>query len=302
MKLISPLPSPKAAFPRSHSLFHSFWASVWVIPPIRRRDATPGPGSLPLHLWKRLDPRKNRRSLPASRSELAFVWCPCTARAVIRAIMSSRSPLPAVAGLPGRSRGIKEGNRCFHRSPHLGSHTSLRDQEIPHEAHLPTEHSQASDEARVSCQKGNAWWPCGAPLPPAQGPSQAECVTASVTRRSTFAALSRSGARARHGVVRLRHLAVDHPEMQPGTPVALSFAFPRRFGSAVDRNRAKRRLRAAFLDADGPEHRGSILMSGTRGVLDCSYDLLVGDVRGCLDLVDPRAVDAGRPSRTRVRA
>jgi RNase P protein component len=181
----------------------------------------------------------------------------------------------------------------------------LRDQEILHEAHLSTEQSQASDEARIPGPQGNPWWPGGTPFSPAQGPSQAECVTASVTRRSTFAALSRSGDRARHGVVRLRHLAVDHPDMQPGTPVAVSFAFSRRFGSAVDRNRAKRRLRAAFVDAGGSEHRGSILMSGTRELLDRSYGALVDDVRQCLELVDPRPIppiDGSRSVNHQVRS
>ncbi len=162
----------------------------------------------------------------------------------------------------------------------------------PHEANLPAKQSQASDEARVSCPQGDPWWSSGAPLPPAQRPSQAECVIASVTRRSTFAALSRSGDRARHGVVRLRHLAVDHPDMQPGVPVALSFAFSRRFGCAVERNRAKRRLRSAFLDAGGAGHQGSILMSGSRGVLDRPYASLVGDVASCLASV---AVVPGSP-------
>jgi len=83
--------------------------------------------------------------------------------------------------------------------------------------------------------------------------------------------------------VRVRFIGLDHPEMQPGSSVALSFAFPRSFGNAVERNRAKRRLRCAFVDADGPSCEGSILMSASRSVLDLPYDRLVADVRRCLE-------------------
>lgn len=73
--------------------------------------------------------------------------------------------------------------------------------------------------------------------------------------------------------------------MQPGCSVALSFAFPRSFGNAAERNRAKRRLRAAFVDANGAAHEGAILMSASRSVLDQPYDRVVADVVGCLNQV-----------------
>ena len=75
--------------------------------------------------------------------------------------------------------------------------------------------------------------------------------------------------------------------MQPGSRVALSFAFPRSFGNAVERNRAKRRLRCAFIDADGDAREGSMLMSANRNVLDMSYGRLVDDVRRCLEATAP---------------
>lgn len=163
----------------------------------------------------------------------------------------------------------------------LSSH-SLRVPGDLHEAHLPAQHPQASNEAWLPCSQSNSGRPrCSAYSPP-QGPSQAECVTASVTRRSTFAALAR-GDRARHGAVRVRFIGLDHPDMQPGTRVALSFAFPRSFGNAVERNRAKRRLRHAFLDADGASCDGTFLMTASRAVLDLQYDHLVADVRRCLE-------------------
>ena len=109
-------------------------------------------------------------------------------------------------------------------------------------------------------------------------------MTPSIKRRSTFRALAR-GDRARHGALRLRFIDADHPDMQPGTSVALSFAFSRSFGNAVERNRAKRRLRAAFVAGGGPSRSGAFLMSGTRAVLELPFERLVDDVVRCLDRV-----------------
>jgi len=161
--------------------------------------------------------------------------------------------------------------------------SAARPGDLPNEAHLPAEQPQASNEARVSRPQGHPWRPSRAPLPPPQGPSQAECVTVPVTRRSTFAALAARGSRYRHGAVRLRALRSDDPDMQPGTDLALAFAFSRSFGCAVDRNRAKRRLRAAFRDAGGPACHGAFIMSGTRQLLDRPYGHVVNDVRSCLE-------------------
>lgn len=80
--------------------------------------------------------------------------------------------------------------------------------------------------------------------------------------------------------------------MEPDTNVALAFAFSRRFGTAVDRNRAKRRLRAAFVDAGGDRCRGAILMTGRRELLDRPYSALVDDVRRCVAHLDTVKVEA----------
>ena len=111
-------------------------------------------------------------------------------------------------------------------------------------------------------------------------------MTSSVTRRATFAALASRGDRVRHGAVSVRHLRADDPDMEPSTSTALAFAFSRRFGNAVERNRAKRRLRRAFEAAGGDQQPGALLMSGSRRVLDCSYERLVADVRSCLERIN----------------
>ena len=94
--------------------------------------------------------------------------------------------------------------------------------------------------------------------------------------------------------------------MEPDTTVALAFAFSRRFGTAVDRNRAKRRLRAAFVDAGGDRCSGAILMTGRRELLDRPYEALVDDVRQCVahletvvDLDTTSDLDTVKVERTR---
>jgi ribonuclease P protein component len=70
----------------------------------------------------------------------------------------------------------------------------------------------------------------------------------------------------------------EHPQ--------LAFGLGRRFGNAVDRNRARRRLRAAFERAwrslDGAAPTGVYLMTADRQVLSAGFDSLVGSVRSCL--------------------
>ena len=67
--------------------------------------------------------------------------------------------------------------------------------------------------------------------------------------RGTFAAMRRSGRRARRGLVTVTWLA---PADAAGDPPRIAFAVPGRSGAVV-RNRVRRRLRAA-LAAAGPLH------------------------------------------------
>lgn len=97
-----------------------------------------------------------------------------------------------------------------------------------------------------------------------------------------------------HGAVRLTYLdnaAADHP--LDSTP-QVAYALGRRFGTAVERNRARRRLRDAFTRSwvDHLHHTkttsptlrldGAFLLSGHRGLLTAPFAQLVGDVSACL--------------------
>ena len=73
-------------------------------------------------------------------------------------------------------------------------------------------------------------------------------------------------------------VASEHPQ--------LAFGLGRRFGNAVERNRARRRLRAAFETAwrslDDAAPPGVFLMTADRPVLSAGFDTLVGSVESCL--------------------
>ncbi len=108
---------------------------------------------------------------------------------------------------------------------------------------------------------------------------------ASVTKHASFAALRSDGHRVRSGPVSVVYSPV---ESEP----ALAFAIGKRFGNAVDRNRARRRLRAAIerVHTQEPLAAGAYQISGSRQVLEVPFDVLVGALeRGCR-----RAVPADR--------
>lgn len=81
------------------------------------------------------------------------------------------------------------------------------------------------------------------------------------------------------GPVRLTYVATPsaHPQ--------LAMAIGRRFGNAVERNRARRRVRSAFAaawaDSEGPE--GAYLVTGSRSLLSMPFDRLVGRLGECLE-------------------
>ncbi len=113
----------------------------------------------------------------------------------------------------------------------------------------------------------------------------------SVERKRTFADFRRDGLRLRHGVVRLNHL--PHERLSDGAASPqVAFAFGRRFGNAVQRNRGRRRLRAAFVEvwtgltpARRDELAGAYLATASPAVLRKPYRQLLDDIAACLDQV-----------------
>lgn len=121
----------------------------------------------------------------------------------------------------------------------------------------------------------------------------------SVGRRRTFADFRTDGLRVRHGAVRLNHLSLERLEPGAATP-QLAFSIGRSFGGAVERNRGRRRLRAAFVQvwrALSPERAtslgGAYLLSGSRALLTTPFQRLISDVEACLAGVERARATTG---------
>ena len=113
-----------------------------------------------------------------------------------------------------------------------------------HQADVPTQEALPAQDARLSCAYGNAGRATGAEVAAAKGPQAPHTDRAALTRRhrlrgrSRFAALRRSGLDVRQGGLRLRASANELDYARVGFAIIGA-------RSAVERNRLRRRLRAA---------------------------------------------------------
>ncbi len=103
-----------------------------------------------------------------------------------------------------------------------------------------------------------------------------------VTRRETFLALRKEGIKVRSGLVTMVFAPSEtqHPQ--------LAFALHRRFGNAVKRNRARRRLKEAFtlLDSQNSVKTGAYLISASPKVLQAPFKELIQQLSICLQKVE----------------
>lgn len=114
-----------------------------------------------------------------------------------------------------------------------------------------------------------------------------------IHRRREFAELSR-GRRAQTETLWCRY--VDDPQL---VPPRVAFAIGRVVGTAVRRNRLRRRLRAilgAQAGAGGPLHHGGLLVGAVAGAAERSFEQLSGEVVRLLAdvLAAPRPLGGGR--------
>jgi len=120
--------------------------------------------------------------------------------------------------------------------PHPGR---LTDREAP----VSTQHAEAEEEARVPCPDAHAGWSRCPSGPSPEGPGTAQRLSLwRVRDRATFAEF-RGGVRRRRGPLTVVRLP---PRDGAAAPPRVAFAIGRRVGSAVTRNRVRRRLRAAL--------------------------------------------------------
>jgi RNase P protein component len=98
----------------------------------------------------------------------------------------------------------------------------------------------------------------------------------------------------------MNHLAEDRLGTAVPTP-QVAFALGRSFGNAVERNRGRRRLRAAFIEAlvrRDPNSRptGAFLLTGGRGLLVDPFQQLVTSVEACFGQLDGATPSTGAGS------
>lgn len=151
------------------------------------------------------------------------------------------------------------------------------------EADVPTEQPEAEEGSRIPASHadpGGSRHPQGSPAAGANAPVG---LTGRVRDRETFAALARAPSR-RVGPLRVRSTVTG-----AGGPPRVAYAIGRDVGTAVDRNRARRRLRAAVTTVRSGLRPGrAYLISADRRVLTISFDGL------CRALEEATAED-GRP-------
>jgi ribonuclease P protein component len=138
------------------------------------------------------------------------------------------------------------------------------------EAHVPAQQSQAEEEARLPQSHAHPRWSRGAPQPPPARSQASQRLTWRIRDRATFEALS--GTRwIRRGPLSLRYV----PDAD-GSRARVAYSVARVRGSAVRRNRIRRRLRAAVraAEARGDLASGAYLVAAGPEVLTMPFAAL----------------------------
>jgi ribonuclease P protein component len=153
------------------------------------------------------------------------------------------------------------------------------------EASLSAEQPQARQAARVPPPDGDSSRPRGAPGSPVEGPRQAVGLIWRIGDRATFADLAANGRRVRRGAVWLTFVA-----SADAGPSRVAYAVGRSVGSAVVRNRLRRRLRAIIgelAQAQSPAVRpGAYLIGAGPAAASYSYEQLKASVASALSAID----------------
>lgn len=116
-------------------------------------------------------------------------------------------------------------------------------EEARREAHVPAQQPPASQAPRVPSPHAHQGRSGDRAVAPPQGPHPTVGLIGRVRDRATFDALQREGRRVRRGPV-----TVVFASAAPDAGIRVAYGTPRRMGSAVVRNRTRRRLRGAVRD------------------------------------------------------
>jgi ribonuclease P protein component len=121
-------------------------------------------------------------------------------------------------------------------------------EEAEGEAHVSTQQPEASQAARLSAADADPRRAGHRPGTAPEGPRPTVGLIGRISDRATFDALRRDGRRARRDPVTVLYLPA--PGAAANGDVRVAYSVSRRVGTAVDRNRVRRRLRAAMHDVD----------------------------------------------------
>jgi ribonuclease P protein component len=149
------------------------------------------------------------------------------------------------------------------------------------EAHVPTEQPQAEEDARLPGPDAHARRASGAQGTTRARPQAPRRLTRPIRDRATFDALARRRPQRRGPITVRVHAGASSDQPR------VSYAVSRRVGVAVERNRVRRRLRAAvYAHADALEPGRSYLFGAGREALTMPFESL----RRCVgELIRERA-------------
>lgn len=141
-------------------------------------------------------------------------------------------------------------------------------EEVFGEAHIPTKQPPAGTAPRLSAPYVHAGGPQHNQGSQTQGSPSAERLIWRVRRREEFKRLAREGRRVRSGPLSVTFVG-DH---DAEGPARVGFVLGRRIGSAVVRNRLRRRLRSALAELDPPA--GWYLLGAAPAATETAYPQL----------------------------
>jgi ribonuclease P protein component len=169
---------------------------------------------------------------------------------------------------------------------------------VPTLCRFKIEKGDLLDEANVSTQSAptgeDAWFsrahedegrPKGVEAPSCKGPEAADCLTGGLSRRQ------RLTTRADFQALFQRGKRIDRPALivlwrEADEPTRVGFAVSRQLRNAVQRNRARRRLREAFRSTrTAAPTRAALVIIGRPAALTASFESLLGQMRHALAAV-----------------
>jgi ribonuclease P protein component len=163
--------------------------------------------------------------------------------------------------------------------PPTGREGSAAEEATEREAHISAEHPSPGTQARFSCSHADPGGASGRSISSPAWPQPAVGLIGRIRDRATFEALRRKGRRARCDGVSVVYLAASTGQAR------VAYGVGRKMGSAVVRNRVRRRLRAVMRQLDGERGGlppGAYLVGVAPSVVRQSYgDLYRNVVQAC---------------------